>query len=115
MGAKIRKVLKRNKLLKGHRLATLSRGHYLVGSAEFCLLTPGLNRANNRAGQKLRGKISQHFSNGPWFQKHLSCYIPPSDSAAQKGMVQNPQKTWIPPSLVLQVAGLAKKGECLGT
>lgn len=46
MGTKIRKVLKTNKLLKSHQWAMLSRGVYLVGSAEFCPLKLGLNRAS---------------------------------------------------------------------
>lgn len=33
MDATIRKVLKRDKLLKGHQWAMLSRGYYLAGSA----------------------------------------------------------------------------------
>lgn len=46
MGAKSRKVLTTNRLLKGPHWATLSREDYLLGSAEFCILKLGLSRAS---------------------------------------------------------------------
>lgn len=89
MGAKSRKVLTTNRLLKGPHWATLSREDYLLGLAEFCILKLGLSRASCYRKKQQAEMMSWHFSDGLWFRARSGRYVLQGDPAAQEGMMQN--------------------------